>query len=553
MTIDEANTKILRPAMDVVVQVEINSAEISQLTATNAYSQGDVGQTDLIPILMDLSNGGFLNNGAAVPLGDDYIVSRIGSSLIITATTDSTKNLALTAIGYVDGAIKKWQTEADTNTTKTLTIPASDKRIIITSVVIGDIWRFDNSNLVECSGVLRGVETKVENPELQMSEIEIKAYMPNDITTDIGSIGTDHPILYTAGYPGDMSPVRKFYMSEQIEWENGVITIKGTDATRFLDDEFEGEILGHNSDRSNGINLYINAIDDILTDSGIDHEFINEYAQYDKYYSDSPPLLIKKQSKRKVIAQAVNWLRADTSWYDDMPTDEIYLNYVDAGIPKLATGKLTQVKEINGISKPSIQIEPYITQIACTMLHVQVSDSYETIEKVNIGANGSVIKEVSDPYYDFSASSGLAYRFSPYKYVFKNATSATISGKRIYESDKTDTLSFSPWIENRVTDKSGIRVTLDDYNDWFVLYFSTGPSSGYANDLRRDSMWAMFNRSNILYGFEYRGDPRLQPRDYIKADVDGSETLVDMTIDSIEFSHESGGYKQKITARKGLV
>lgn len=553
MTIDEANTKILRPAMDVVVQVEINSAEISQLTATNAYSQGDVGQTDLIPVLMDLSNGGFLNNGAVVPLGDDYIVSTIGSPLVITATTDSTKNLALTAIGYVDGAIKKWQTEADTSTTKTLTIPASDKRIIITSVVIGDIWRFDNSNLVECSGVLRGVETKVENPELQMSEIEIKAYMPNDITEDIGSIGTDHPILYTAGYPGDMSPVRKFYLSEQIEWENGVITIKGTDATRFLDDEYEGIYIGSNYQFSGGINPYINVMDDILTDSGIDHTFVNDYAPFDEYYINSYPILIKKQSKRKVIAQAVNWLRADVSDYGDMPTDEIYLNYVDAGIPKLATGKLTQVKEINGISKPSIQIEPYITQIACTMLRAGVLDSSETIETINIQSDGSVIKEVPDAYYSFSASNGTVFPISPYKYSFKGSTSATISGRKIYQSDSTNTLGFSPWIENRVTDKSGVRATLDDYNYWFVLYFSTGPDSGYANDLRRDSMWSMFERSNILYEFEYRGDPRLQPRDYIKADVDGSGTLVDMTIDSIEFSHEGGGYKQKITARKGLV
>lgn len=540
MTIDEANTKILRPAMDVVVQVEINSAEISQLTATNAYSQGEVGQTDLIPILMDLSNGGFLNNGAAVPLGDDYIVSTIGSPLVITATTDSTKNLALTAIGYVDGQIKKWQTAKTTSSTKTLTIPANNKRIIITSVVIGDIWRFDNSNLVECSGVLRGVETKVENPELQMSEIEIKAYMPNDITNDIGSIGTDHPILYTAGYPGDMSPVRKFYMSEQIEWEDNVITIKGTDATRFLDDEY-AVYVGNADGYSGGINRYISQIHTLLNNSNVTHEYHNDYNV--SPYTNGSSFLIPKISKRKVISQAVNLFRFIGYGLDfeDLP---IYINYVDAGIPKLWTGKSDEIKEIKQIGKPQILVEPVIGTIKMNNLFVDRGSS-KTIETVSI--SGSTIREVSEPYYSFSTSAGTITKISPYVYKLVRSGSATVSGVPLRIYDPSDVGEFSPIVVNR--GNGGVTVTLDDLAG---LQGTVGDGE-YETQLIDLSMRRMFDRSNILYKFEYRGDPRLQPRDYIKADVDGSETLTNMTIDSIEFSHEGGGYKQKIIARKGLV
>lgn len=537
MTIDEANRKTLRPAMSVLCGMDVPQQTIESITINSGSYDGVVGDTETMSPskpLMDLAGDGFLNDGSCEPLQNNHkgIISGIGPMTLTVIRSE--RGEKITAYGYENGVLTKWEKIGLWNDTFRFD---GDTRKVITHIVAGYSWWFDNSTLVSCSGVLRGIETKVENPELQMSEIEIKGYEPNDITDVIGSIGTEYPIFYSAGYIGDMSPMRKFYLSDQIEWEDSVITFKGTDATRFLDNEY-AVYVGDANAESGGVKRLLDRLDTILTNSKIAHEYRNDYT--DGIYANGSAFLFPKISKRNILAQVVNVCRCNDI-YDGNPC---YVNYVDAGIPKLWTGKSTEKKRLNDIGKPSVIVEPKIDTIQVNnwTLYVGASAQIETYT-----SQGTTYKETSDPYYSFTTSAGTISRLSPYKYKLVRTGSATISGRKILMCDASQEGYYTPLVVPE--GGGGVTVTIDD------IYGFTGwiDGDGINSDFTWDSLLAMLKRSNILYEFEYRGDPRLQPRDYIRADVKGDGRLTDMTIDSIEFSHEGGGYKQKITARKGLV
>lgn len=544
-TIQEENKKILRRALDVIVGMDVPFVEVQSVTATGNYigSSGEVNGTVETPNLMDLSNGGFLNDGLAIPLGNDTdgFVAQINTPLILSVTLAEASDSGLAVIGYLDGALHKWEFSGS-GASRTVTIPGNAKRIIINRVIGGEAFWFDNASLISCNLQLRAVETKVDNPELQMSEIDIEGYEPNDITDVIGYIGTGYPIYYTSGYPGDMAPARKFYLGEPIEFEDKTVKIKGYDATYFLDEEFGGDLIGNPStDRGAGINVYFDKLADIVRKAGVDLDYINTNEGY--RYEDGMPIFIPKKSKRAIIAQAVNLFRWD---FWSSPYDPIYINYVDAGIPKMWTGKDTsKAKTIELTTRPRVLVDPVINEINMTIGEVWVSSS-QTVDTISV--QGTQIGETSDPYYSFTTSSGTVSKITPYSYRITASGSATISGRLIYFYDPT--ISGTGWTPLTVTGAGqGISVTLEDFYSG-AMYQNAGGTlgSGWAFQLP-----ALLNRSNISYEFDFRGDPNLQPRDYIKVDIDGSGTLVDMTIDNIELRHEGGGTSSTIVARKGFI
>ena len=108
---------------------------------------------------------------------------------------------------------------------------------------------FDNSNLISVSLALRGVETKIDNPTLQASEIEIQAYYTGDLATLLQFRGKTTRIQYKSSYgstlwTNDVSSqyvgVRVFYTSfdtDHISLKDNILTIKGTDFTGTLTKE----------------------------------------------------------------------------------------------------------------------------------------------------------------------------------------------------------------------------------------------------------------------------------------------------------------------------
>lgn len=535
-TIAEENKKILRRALDVIVGMDIPFEDISSVSASGNYagSSGVINQAPQEPVLMDLSNGGFLNDGVAVPLGSDTggYVSQIGTNLILNIALSSASDDDIVVVGYLGGNLTKW-TFSGSGSSRTVTVPANTKRIVVSRIVCGEAFWFDNSSLISCDLQLRAVETKVDNPELQMSEIDIEGYEPNDITDVIGYIGTGYPIYYTSGYPGDMAPLRKFYLGEPIEFEDKTVKIKGYDATYFLDEDFQGAYVG------SGINGYAQWLSTLLTNSGVDHEFTNDNSSVGQEVGSR--FIPNNQSKRKVISDAVNLFRYGP--FDDISTEgyEVYLNYVDAGIPKLQVGKSSKVLTIENTTRPKISAEPAIKTVEVNNYVIDINNS-TTVETISV--TGQAFGETTEPYYSFSASSGTITMLSPYKYKVRANGSVTVSG-RAYDfmpPMPMDPDLYQPFSISKGT--NGITVTLEDFY-------------GEIGDLRvaflTSILLGLLDRSNITYEFDFRGDPNLQPRDYIKVDIDGSGTLVDMTIDTIELKHESGGTVSTITARKGFI
>lgn len=559
--IDDENAKTLRPALDVIVGMDVPSATVSSVSATNNYpgTSGTVNGSPERVVLMDLIGDGFQNDGSAQPLstGVTGYLSSKGSALTITVTLDAqydgdgneiTNDDDLVVIYYTGGVLSK-MTVTGSGTTRTATIPASnDTRYRIARAIVGNAWWYDNDTLISCNVSLRAVETKLDNPQLQMSEIEFTGYEPNDITNKIGSIGTEYPIYYTAGFYGDMSPVRQFYLGEQLKYGDKKITIHGYDATYKLDDTFGGAYTGNASDNisGGGIGKYFDAIKTMITNAGVACNY--NVIETSNLFNVGAPFLLPKIPKRQIIAQAANMYRVVAFYYPDEMEVPIFWNYVDAGIPTITIGKPTMVRTITDITKPEITVEPVIATLIFNRFLVEVAASNATIETRQVTA--AQIVETTDPYYSFSASGATVSKITPYKYkLVPSAASCTISGRKIYltddGSDNYIPLTYS-------TGRDGIAVTLPDVD---------GPYAGFGGSYGvpiwdvdyPEALQYLISRSNILYTFDFRGDPRLQPRDYIRADIDGTGTLVDMTIDSIDIRHENGGTTSTITARRGFI
>lgn len=538
-TISEENKKILRRSLDVIVGMDVPFVEVQNVTASGNYigSSEQINETIENPILMDLSNGGFLNDGLAVPLGNetDGFVSQINTPLVLSVTLANTSDDKLAVIGYIGGTLHKWEFSGS-GASRTATIPSNQERIIINRVICGEAFWFDNTSLISCVLQLRAVDTKADNPELQMSEIEFEGYEPNDITNSIGYIGTGYPIYYTSGYTGDMAPIRKFYLGEPIEFEDKAVKIKGYDATYFLDDEYGGVGVdfGPYPDEI-GLYVYAEKISEMLTESGVDHEYWEEdFGEFGPSTFLTSEFFIEPQPKRSVIAQAVNIFRLSTGYYP------FQINYIDAGIPKLWVGVNhgTPVT-LENISRPKVIIDPIIKTVNLN-LYDPIIKASSTIETVDV--QGAAIYETSDPYYSFTSASGTITYLTPYSYKLEGTGSIAISGEKI--ELYAGMHSGAPLLPMSVTSgTNGIEIDLGN-NYLFGNYRYEGFQA---------ALQYLLQRSNISYEFEYRGDPHLQPRDYIRADIDGSGTLVDMTIDNIELKHEGGGTSSTIIARKGFI
>lgn len=221
-------------------------------------------------------------------------------------------------------------------------------------------FEFDNSNLLSCELQLRS-DLKPIDPTLPESEIIIRAYWPEDISEELITIADDTIITYQAGYEGDLSPVRTFYLAEQIQWEANVLTVHGVDAVHFLDANLGYSIFlptiqdtlvtisGQTSEyRSNGIYANIgyskNALPHLyaafvhVVKSCISSATVQQMStDYWTSTSSSPTYnqsSLIEGTPRDIIANMMNLVRVDIPRASS-GNYNTYLTYIDAGIPKI--------------------------------------------------------------------------------------------------------------------------------------------------------------------------------------------------------------------------
>lgn len=366
--IDIQNAKQIRDPMDVLIEMELASDDVT-LTYSGYSSSSKVADGELdestwaMRKLADLQGEGFPLDGSRVLYDSTTTPSQangklgvrgnVGEAVTITITGDkSIASLFIFATGAESVTFGGTTTPIFNNvvtipvgaTSITITLnPASEtERIEVSQIEAGAKFRITNDNLIRATVSLRS-DLSIIDPTLPESEINIEVYQDTDISEAVAAIPEDTPITYQAGYEGDMSPVRKFYVSGQVTWANNVLTIQGVDAVHFLDNStiYPINAVGDGNRNCNLKNVWCGCIA-ALQQSGIGFypEEIPRTPVCDGM-DGSDAAVWQQQTVREFLAD-VMWL-----FHQDIPDNYIFHvtpsyrlvsfkffpTYVDAGIP----------------------------------------------------------------------------------------------------------------------------------------------------------------------------------------------------------------------------
>ena len=281
-TINAENAKNIRTPFEVHCGLSKLTDEVLSFSGSGAKVMGNLQTNTSLRKLADLSGGGFPLDGScasydlATMADGAGMRSQVGGGLVLTVAC-ATVIPAITIRGRGTGVIQDGTTTYEFRDglvfpinakTKTLTITSSDPaaRLEIESVHPGVEFAFDNDSLVSCTVSLRS-DLSLTKPTWKGSEIEINAYWPDDVAEVVSSMGDGSRIWYYAGYTGDRSETRYFYLSEKASQKDHVLTIKGEDASGALNRECPAEALRITS-RSAARGLY-RQLEQYVTGSGI--------------------------------------------------------------------------------------------------------------------------------------------------------------------------------------------------------------------------------------------------------------------------------------------
>lgn len=373
-TIDIENAKQIRQSMDVIITMTETSSNSANLSNYSSYSYKvanyDSAETtdNAMRLLADLQGEGFPLDGshyvyesnATDTTGKIGIRGNIGATIGISVTSTSRMNrLSVSVTGCASMTYNGTTYDA---TTGYVLIPLSaysanlvfypaetDRRVEIAYIVPSVNFEITNDNLISCTLELRA-DLQPIDPTLPQSEIVIEMYSPNDVSDVMADVINELPITYSAGYAGDMSPVRQFYLSEQATWKDNVLTIHGVDAVTKLEKEIDPFYIGHffynvyksyrqiyaPTDQGGHWKLY-QAFVDTLKNCGVEPK--EEDTPPSKTGADSllngnlVRSVVDIQPGRDLIANMMNLLHQDYNAGDFNGFDSYWLTYVDAGIP----------------------------------------------------------------------------------------------------------------------------------------------------------------------------------------------------------------------------
>ena len=584
MKILDANKLALRPVMDVLVSVDETPEVPTGASATNILSSyasnANVIDVGTVVTLMDLCNGGFLNNGNAQPITTAPLEEGMKYGFIADELSDADGNFTNAPVITVS-ADDDWDCLtvmlADSKgniTQKTVTYPIwsggstsvsidsffPNERMHITRVALGKAWQFSNRDLVDMTVNIRGVNQDIEKgtSELEGSEIELTAYVGSDGDKwiDIFSRMQKYAaISFACGYIDDMSELRRFYLTDcEYNSNNKTLTIKGCDATiAFLDKEFYGSFIS--GTYANVRQKYYDAIKQMITDCGITPDESGSVPSGTG--STASNLFFKESSRRSIIAEAC-------SLYTD--PDEFAITYRDGGIPELIAGAVETEWQIDeeDVAEFKTEIEMNVNTFECDLFTYSVSSSIEELTTQNGAVAGeSYILNLIEPYYSITGvtspdgGAGTATAITPYtlKLVCTASGDLVVNGYKIIE--KTTALD-NPRV---VTDpqQRGITVELDKRmkvvsNDQVTI----------------NALENMLNVSNLKYSFTWRGNPHMKTQDLVRMkrtstgnrypaeylfpadDIypqGGAEILMRVTSISLEFE-QGGGLISEVKARR---
>lgn len=636
MLIADENNKQIRTAMEVYVSIHQKTGIQLNFTATD-YAAADLATLETQEIdlanLADLSGSGFPLDGSCrlydptetptAQTGKIGLRSNVGQAMSLTVTSETEipaltfkmrGNGEITANGEAY-EIRSFVVIPINANTATITItPNADERVEIDDITSGVTLELDNDNLIRVNCDLE-TDLNIVEPNWNVSAIEVEAYWPDDISEAVSGMGDGVPIIYYSGYPGDYSEPRYFYLSEEVTQKDGVITLRGEDASTRLENVTITDLLWTQT-RQNARRGIYQRFRSIIKEAGItlahdetDPPLIG--TDKEKYYMG-----LQECSGRDLIAYLMGMIFKNG----------FYPRYIDAGIPTLKwqtpavewTIYEDDVADLE--TKTDRNINVIRSSEADRPLHtvLTMAKNRETIDTKNVTAGKSYKIDYQDNrYIDIQIKGGVG------KIVKQSLESVTIEAVKTTEKIQKKVLTGFKKYQKKYNTNSKAAVILeppkviDGYktnvtkkkSGNYIVYTWREPKFSYRTEYQNqlivtgrrvvvpnavqpgetaltvDEVTAarvgvtketnplilgcfnsnyenssyyipnyndLFTRSNKGGSFKFYGNPHIQPRDVFKLiRLDGSE--ITATIESVTLEHEAGGLISEITYREGII
>ena len=572
-TINAQNAlQIREKPMEVYIGLQVGStATISTYTVTGQVKSNDstLGNSSwAMRTLADLAGDGFLLDGSAEWYDSTVTPSEnngklgvrgdIGETITVKITAGSTLTAVTVASSGVSTITKGGDTYTATgndvitinSTTATLvfTPTDSDTRVEIDYIVPGIIFNITNDTLISCTLALRG-NLDVKDHTWEESEIEVKMYYPNDISSSLAYIQNDWPITYQAGYDSDLSTERKFYISEPITQEKGVITIKGVDASHWLDDKTMREwwLTAYTGNAHQTV--YTKFIDAIQA-AGVKLQRKQSWSG-----SQSGTLrysVLPEMSTRDFVSGVMNLTLNHTrsgTYYG--------IQFVDAGIPTVEHGNGKTYGKTWTIYKSdcgewSEHYDQNIKSISDSNSDRKFNESFTpgSLKMIN-DTNGVEANQIVESSFDgYYSNVSVVFRRCNGTVLSQTPLGVVVKVGSVPPDGDCSQRNFGCPIKitggvNGFSNSNGLPGITVEMEPFVYGNLTDGTDSIF-------NYPSLFKRSLRTGSFTWKGDPRMQPLDYINVTNDTGDGRGNITarITGIELTHEEGGTSAKITWRE---
>lgn len=579
-TINAQNAlQIREKPMEVYITLQAgSSAKISNYTPQGNYKSYDstLGDSALsMREIADLAGAGFPLDGSHVlfdatetpsssngklglrgTAGQNLAVT-ISAAATMTAVTVSTRGTATIAVGGTTYPATGLNVIPINAASATLILSPTDPngRAEIDYIVPGIILTATNDVLTRCTLALRGNLAVIDHT-WEESEIEFEMYYPYDISSSFAYVQNEWPITYRAGYDGDLSTERKFYLSEPVEMKDNIITIKGVDASHKLNDKTMPE-QWLDVRRSNAHQAIYAKFVDAIKSAGIT---IQRQQSWNGTASGAfQHAILPEMSARDFVAGTMNLTLNHTNG-----SNKYGIQFVDAGIPTVEHGDGKTYGQTWTIFKSDCG--DFNEQFERNIAKVQDSNDerkfYETITPARNVTTGNIASKVTGV-----VGQEFEYNFDGYHY-------GTYVGRGFTPTSSDYAFSIIANTPSRVF----FRITRRGTTPFYVTAFPVSISGGHTaysnpnglpgqtiemepfvygfiadtNDHQVFHIPSLFARSTRTGSFVWKGDPRMQPLDYLNIVNDTNDGRGNITarVTSIELTHEGGGTTATITWRE---
>lgn len=501
--------------------------------------------------------------GIRSDIGDTFTVAVTASGTIAALTiavTSGSGTITANGVSYEARRITVVPVNA-LSITLTVTSDDADDRIEIASIIPGVVLDFTNDDLISVNLDLRS-DLSIVNPSWQVSGIEIEAYWPNDISSAVANVGDDVPIWYYAGYTGDFSETRNFYLSEQVTMENNIISIRGEDQSHKFEDAKDLALQRLDSTNRNGWRTLYIYFRNIIQNAGIKPVSIQAPPNESGTATTNRCMVLTQGQRRDYVADIMNMAHVGTFW----PV------FVDAGIPKITWTKPTSKWDIYEEDCGDVKrfYERNVAKITTESTNEHgVSNTatkgttWELIEEgVTIKKNVPQIRNFSYPQWYWSYSIGYkkndkfdwqtldSVKWTPSQTTVKRKVTDVVTKVMAQVQEYAYKPNLYGKIVTITMDNRAVTMARPGYTETVdpkaLGKCYQGTTLLYPNYAR------LFNISNVSGSFTWKGHPKMQPRDVFTFHrLDGSTEIC--TIETINLKHEGGGTQAEISYRLGVI